>query len=636
MKKPIKFVSVLVTIFLSTVAGNCQQSELTIGDSCFNARNYPCALENYLAGEKKNLVKPDKKAVLEYRIGYCYKMQKDYASSSAYFTRSLSTDPSYQNAYWERGANYKTQGMYKQALEDYDAALRLADTSSEVARISYQVADLYYDNKQYRSALEKALKISDRSEELARYTDKLIGDIYQKLNKHDSALIYFEKARQFYTDKNSYGYATLLSDIGISSNKERRYHYAIENLNAATTISPQFRSAIWGLGDSYYGIKNWDKAIEYYREASALYDNKDQSLLSLWGNIASCYKQKGDYQAYVVAEREKLKYTTNPFGPYYNIACVYYGGLKKPEEAENVLTKSKTIYADSARQLKANGLTDTKYLYDIEKINSLLGLIRLDKKDTARAIKLFNEVLKTNSTDYTANTSLGKIAWERNDVDAVKKYYSKAYAGYYDTLIHSNNYISTVFARKAYIAGYYNRSNYYESDLLTALKFDSLQKEALQMWPAALHLNEYSRKKYAAACVSLIDQGIKKYASDKEYVSNLFTSKAALLPDKDSIGITKALEQAIRVNPENYTAWNNFLVFYQNHDNNTGLKKSEALITQLKKTPAKNGTIISGAYVYKGDFLWRLNKKDDAKAAWNEALVWNSENKDVSSRLALK
>jgi len=39
--------------------------------------------------------------------------------------------------------------------------------------------------------------------------------------------------------------------------------------------------------------------------------------------------------------------------------------------------------------------------------------------------------------------------------------------------------------------------------------------------------------------------------------------------------------------------------------------------------------------VYKGDFLWRIEKKDDAKKAWQEALVWDANNATAKERVKM-
>ena len=131
----------------------------------------------------------------------------------------------------------------------------------------------------------------------------------------------------------------------------------------------------------------------------------------------------------------------------------------------------------------------------------------------------------------------------------------------------------------------------------------------------------------------MLDKAIRIYATDKEYLSDLYNSKAVITDPKDTTAIRKALEEAVKIYPENLRPWDNLLKFYGSYDNAKGAVMVDKLIAILKKK--KDNVNLADAYVYKGDFLWRTNKKADARKQYAEALIWNPENKNAKERAKL-
>ncbi len=115
----------------------------------------------------------------------------------------------------------------------------------------------------------------------------------------------------------------------------------------------------------------------------------------------------------------------------------------------------------------------------------------------------------------------------------------------------------------------------------------------------------------------------------------MYNAKAVITDvKKDSSGVRKALEMAVLTNPENLSAWDNLLKHhYQQNSNNSGIVTCDKLIAILKKK--NNSKTIAEALIYKGDFLWKQDKKEEAKKVYAESLVWDSENKTAKERAKL-
>jgi len=167
-----------------------------------------------------------------------------------------------------------------------------------------------------------------------------------------------------------------------------------------------------------------------------------------------------------------------------------------------------------------------------------------------------------------------------------------------------------------------------------ALKYDSMQKEAIYLWVVVLK-DHYTLSTHRESCLALLDKGIKKYPADKKYISELYNAKAVITDvKKDSSGVRKSLEEAVKIYPENLSAWDNLMKHhYQQNSNSSGMLACDKLIALLKKK--NNSKMLANAFIYKGDFLWKQDKKEEAKKAYAEALVWDADNATAKERAKL-
>jgi tetratricopeptide (TPR) repeat protein len=228
--------------------------------------------------------------------------------------------------------------------------------------------------------------------------------------------------------------------------------------------------------------------------------------------------------------------------------------------------------------------------------------------------------------------------WNRDKPDSFKKHYDVITMSYYneDSVFYSKADIARSYARRAYVQ--YNYKGVKPSQIIldveSALKFDSLQKEAIYLWGVALK-EDYTLSTKREPALKLIEKGITKFSTDKKYVSELYNVKAILLDTKkDTAGVEKALNESVRIYPDNISAWQNLFTFCNAAGRQEkGVAATEKLIPILQKKG--DSKTLANALVYKGDFLWRLNKKDDAKKLYNEALIWDADNATAKERVKM-
>ncbi len=605
------------------------QTDLEKANTCFAAKNYQCALDSYLAALSYKGYKETDKYLVEYRVGFCYSKLILDNKALEYYHKSIVSKPDYMFAFWGLADTYYNLDNDKDAVEYYKKAYAIASIPSEKESIIFSLAESYFSLKQYNEAISAYKKITTRGKEFP-FVDSHIGDAFFYTAKYDSAAVYYLKAVQYYPDTNP-----TLKKIKFFTGKSYRLsgksELAEKYYNEAIALDAKYGAAYWEKGILYATKEDYSAAIDLYKKALSNYtviDTADN--YTLCSNISACYQKMKNYGEEMNWLQKRKMYSRGKYNELGAIAVIQYGRLKKITDAEKTC-----IDAINAYQLETEAVRKLNE-YNYAKLNNIAGKIALEKKDTTKALKYFEEAFKISKYLYDANAGAADIAWNRNNKEACKTYFNNLTKTSYDTVLYTNKQIANVFGRSAHINAYVAKmsSSYYASDVLSALRFDSLQKEAVLLWPVVLGNNKYDLERNRNACLSVLSKAIVQYAADKEYVNELYNSKAVITVQTDTAAVRKALEQAVKIYAGNINTWNNLLKFYSSYDNAKGAVMVEKLIDMLKKK--KDNTTLAVAYVYKGDFFWRQNKKEDAKKAYQEALVWDADNATAKERAKLQ
>ena len=152
-------------------------------------------------------------AVLD--IAQYYSLKGDYENSLKYnwitlnIYRKLNKPQFYENsllAIYEIGNLYRIKKDFKEALQYYQYALKLADAhndnGSRVSIIDISIGNIYLDWKQYRNAIEYYDKAYNISKDLGDkddigYTLNSIGNAFLELKSYDTSYYYCTKAANF-------------------------------------------------------------------------------------------------------------------------------------------------------------------------------------------------------------------------------------------------------------------------------------------------------------------------------------------------------------------------------------------------------------------------------------------------------
>ncbi|MCB9249169.1 MAG: tetratricopeptide repeat protein [Ignavibacteriales bacterium] len=223
---------------------------------------------------------------------------------------------------YNEGNKQMNAGNFAGATENYNKALAI----DKDYRIYYQLSAVYKKQRNFEKA-EEALKncISKNPKFALAYNS--MGTNYYSWGKYDLALENFKKFSET-TDEKKY------------------------KAQAAKYMSLAYTK----LGENSLQEKNFDKAIEYLKNAVAS-DDYDAAYLKL----ADAYIEKGNYQEALEAAENALKYREKkskvPQGAAYFYKGMAYKGLNNTAQA-----KENFKIASSDKQYRDRSNHEIKYL----------------------------------------------------------------------------------------------------------------------------------------------------------------------------------------------------------------------------------------------------------------------------------
>lgn len=160
---------------------------------------------------------------------------------------------------------YKELKFYKKAVETYKKGLELYPDS---IYYTLELIDLLIDDKDYSQALELIEEFSKKYQNCASIYNSL-ARIFYRLKNLDKALVSIEQYLEL--DKNNaeshYFKGLILNDL-------EQYTLAKESIYNAIKINPTIAKYYSQMARSYVGIKEYDNALVYSKEAIEIDQNE--------------------------------------------------------------------------------------------------------------------------------------------------------------------------------------------------------------------------------------------------------------------------------------------------------------------------------------------------------------------------
>jgi len=263
------------------------------------------------------------------------------------------------------GTVYYTNGTDDKALENYFKSLEVAEKINDkggIATAYSNIANVYLNK---RATTDKALafflKALMISEEIG---DKIIiggasvnlGEIYSDLNKDDSALFYYRKSMDAFS--NTINIPVPLRGIGLVYSKRGDFENAIKYDEQSYRMAEQFDSklamtqALISLGDIHYHKGDYLTGLKVYKKADSI------------ARIIPAYKELNDAYAGIAASYSKLGDYVNAY-KYQKLFSNLSDTLSN-QTLTDKLTALQSNFEIQTRQNQINLLTKDKALQELD------------------------------------------------------------------------------------------------------------------------------------------------------------------------------------------------------------------------------------------------------------------------------
>lgn len=493
-----------------------------IGDSYYKKQEYSNALE-YLqqhVSESKNVLRKD-----YYQLGYCYYNLEQYDSASVSFEKVFTeTDKLAQNAYFHLADCYieldqknkarlafefaskldfdpdiKEEALFNYALLTYELyhspfneAIGAFHEFIELYPDSYRLDDAYnflvmayLYTSNYKEALNSLEMISEKDHGMKEAYQKVAYyrglELFSNL-KYEEAIEKFDKSL-FYPAYNrsikaqaNYWKAEAFYQI-------EQYEKAIEAYNEFLISTgafqlPEYNLAHYNMGYSYFKLKDYPNAIQWFRKYIGFTKNeKSKTLADTYNRIGDCYFISRTY--WVAIENYDKAIEIGLLDKDYALFQRGFslGLLIRPEKKVSTMQRildehSESAYTDDALYEMAKAYMDLqnvefafdKYVQIVDSFPSSsyvkkslvqLGLLSYNRDKSQEALKYYQRVVTEFPGTIEAKNSLTgikNIYVDMNDVDSYFAYVD-GLGEFADIALSEQDSLTYVSVEKLYMGG---------------------------------------------------------------------------------------------------------------------------------------------------------------------------------------
>jgi len=349
-----------------------------------------------------------------YGLGYCYFTQKNYSAALPWFRKFISAtegNPSKKTAdACNRAADcFFMMREYHQAIVFYNKTLALSRSGMDYAL--FQKAMSQGILEEY-SAKNATLRILFTGFPESPYIDDGLfetGNSYLDLEKDDSAVLMYSRVINEFPNGSNVSKA--LVQLGLINYNHEKYEDAISCYKRTIEDykgSPEEKSALAGLKNTYIAMNNVDGYMEYIRTRPQYTSVTENEKDSMRYNAALNVYMRGDWSRALVQLEQYLadfpqgSFTLNAH--YYKGDCLYR--LKKYNEAVEsfafVTNRPKSIFTEEAllgmarvNYNKGNFTDALKYYTDLEKNADVAANVQEAKFQQVQCLYKLNDYQRT-------------------------------------------------------------------------------------------------------------------------------------------------------------------------------------------------------------------------------------------------
>lgn len=169
-----------------------------------------------------------------FQLGYTKYEEKDYIKAIDYYTRCITLNPNYKEAYYNRGLSCTALTQYKRAINDF---LKAVELDKDYIFAYYSLGTCYTNSDDPETAVINYTKAIELDPDYsAAYYDR--GIAFFRLEKYDEAIADNSKAIELVPE-----YTNAFINRGLSYDKQKKYQLALNDYISAIKISPDYELA---------------------------------------------------------------------------------------------------------------------------------------------------------------------------------------------------------------------------------------------------------------------------------------------------------------------------------------------------------------------------------------------------------
>lgn len=200
--------------------------------------------------------------ILGIMVNKTYRQISIWRDSITLWTHDIKMFPNTASvAYNNRGAAQSRIGNYRQAITDFEAAIKINPSYSEA---SYNIGTLYRESGYNRKAIDFLNMAINYNPRYAKaYNNR--GNAYRSMGNYQAAILDYDRAIEI-NSKDAIAY----NNRGASHQAIGNYQQSVKNYFMATELNPDYAEAYYNLGSVYIQLKKVEQARISYQKAADL------------------------------------------------------------------------------------------------------------------------------------------------------------------------------------------------------------------------------------------------------------------------------------------------------------------------------------------------------------------------------
>ena len=242
-------------------------------------------------------------------------------------------------------------------------------------------------------------------EVIARYPSNAraynaVGSIYHKLNEHEKAIHYYQKAIEL-DPLGSKAY----NNLGMIHHDLKEYEKAVAYYQKAIELEPGASLLYNNLGAVYYVQKDYVKAGRNFRKALEFNPN----FAAAYNNIGNIFNDQKKYEQAIQIYQIAVELDPNASLVYRNLGNIFFH-QKKYDQAEYYYRKTVELEPEDAETCHSLGTT----------------YFQLNQYE--KAMKMYAKAIELNPGHVQSHNSLGTLYYRLKDYGKAKQLFEKAIA----------------------------------------------------------------------------------------------------------------------------------------------------------------------------------------------------------------